>query len=80
MVQPQYAGPVNYQANLSIPVNATPGANQASAPLAALMQPTPFQVPPDIYEARNSLQDTNSTCLVGSAVLCSAHLSVSCPA
>lgn len=64
-LQPALAGPGNFQGNLSIPVNSMSGSSQASAPLAPLSEPPPFQILPDIYQPRNNLTDINSTCLVG---------------
>lgn len=52
-LQPALAGPGNFQGNLSIPVNSMSGSSQASAPLAPLSEPPPFQILPDIYQPRN---------------------------
>ena len=74
-MQPQYAGPYDYQVNLSIPINSTSGGNQAGSPLAPVTFPPPLQLPPDIFEARNNLTAANSPCLVCPAVppLLSSH-------
>ncbi len=63
-MQPQYAGPWDYQANLSIPVNSTLGGSQAGLPLAPVSFPPRLQLPPDIFVARNNLTAANSACLV----------------
>ena len=63
-MQPNYSGPGQFQASPSLPLNSTPAGSQDSVPLAPLALPPPLQLPPDIYQARNSLRANNSTCLV----------------
>jgi hypothetical protein len=77
-MQPQYAGPYGYQANLSIPINSTAGGNQAGSPLSPVTFPPPLQLPADIFAARNNLTAASSTCLVcfADSLLLSSHMQV----